>query len=104
MKKDGVTTKEVPLIGACFHSLIDHLFWYLPFLSVKEGNALIQELENVTEDDWNTTREELKDELKLPSARDNLINGWKAWIAENGSSKSGATPSNKRLKSQVRNE
>ncbi len=49
MKKDGLTTKEVPLIGARFHSLIDLLFWYLTFPSVKEGNAefnaLIQELE-----------------------------------------------------------
>ncbi len=102
-----MTTKEVPLFGAGFHSLIDCLFWYLPFSSVKEGNALIQELENVTEDDWNTKREELKDELKLPRALYDLINGWKAWIAESGSSKSGAAPSNERpawLKSQVRNE
>ncbi len=29
LKKDGVTSKEVPLIGAGFQSFIDHLFWYL---------------------------------------------------------------------------
>jgi hypothetical protein len=60
----------------------------------------------VTKDDWNTKHKELKDELKLPSAHDNLVNGSKAWIAENRSSRRGTTPSNERpagLKSQVRN-
>ncbi len=30
----------------------------------------------------------------------NLVNGWKTWIAENGSSKSGTTPSNERRRAQ----
>ena len=39
LKKDGVTTREAPLIGTGFHASIDHLFWslYLPFPIVKQG-------------------------------------------------------------------
>ncbi len=43
LKIDGMTTWEVPLIGAGFHAFIDHLFWYLPFASVKQGNSLVEE-------------------------------------------------------------
>ncbi len=89
MKKDGVTTKEVPLIGAGFQAFIDHLFWYLPFPSVKQGNSLLEELQDLTEDDWSIKREDIRDEHKLDRAPNDLIVGWKAWIRNHGPNKGG---------------
>ncbi len=60
-----MTTKEVPLIGAGFHAFIDLLFWYLPFANVKQGNSLVEELDDLTEDDWSIKREEIRDEHSL---------------------------------------
>ena len=84
-----MTTKEVLLIRAGFHAFIDHLFWYLPFPSVKQGNSLLEELEDLTVDDWNSKREEIRDEHKLERAANDLVVGWKAWIKEHGPNKSG---------------
>jgi hypothetical protein len=49
-------------------------------------------LEDVTEDDWNIKREEIRDEQKLERAANNLIVRGKAWIAEHGLNKSGKAP------------
>ncbi len=90
-----MAAKEVPLIGAGFHAFIDHLFWYLSSPSVKQGNsqALLEELEDLTEDDWSIKREELqvRDEHKLEHAVNDLIVGWKAWIRDHWPNKSGTT-------------
>ncbi len=103
-----MTTKEVPLIGAGFHASIDHLFWYLPFPSVKQGNSLLEELEDLTKDDWNIKREEIRDEHKLERAPNDLIVAWKAWIRDHRPNKSGTAPRIKRpaegLKSLVRDD
>jgi hypothetical protein len=108
LKKDGVTTKEVPLIGANSHAPIDHLFWYLPFASVKQGNSLVEELEDLTEDDWSIKREEIRDEHKLERAANDLRVSWKAWIRNHWPNKSGTTSRIKRpaegLKTIVRDE
>jgi hypothetical protein len=104
-----VTSKEVPLIGAGFQAFIDHLFWYVPFPSVKQGNSVLEELQDLshlTEDDWSIKREEIRDEHKLDRASNNLIVGWKAWIRDHGPNKGGIASRIKRpadgLKTLVR--
>ena len=58
------------------------MFWYLPFPSVKQGNSLLEELQDLTEDDWSIKREDIRDEHKLERAPNDLIVGWKAWIRD----------------------
>ncbi len=103
-----MTTKEVLLIRAGFHAFIDHLFWYLPFPSIQQGNSLLEELEKLTEDDWSIKREEIRDEHKLECALNNLIVCWKAWIGDHWPNKSGTAPRIERpaegLKSLVRDD
>ncbi len=74
-----------------FHAFIDHLFWYPPFASVKQGNFLIAELEDLTEDDWSIKREEIRDEHKLDCSANYLRVGWKAWIRDHWPNKGGST-------------
>jgi hypothetical protein len=69
LKKDGETTKEVPLIGLGFNNFIVHLFWFLAFASVKQGYAVLDEIEGVTIGDWEIKREEVKAEHTLKRAR-----------------------------------
>ncbi len=85
--------EEVPLIGAGFHAFIDHLFWYLPFPSVKQGNSLLEEWEDLTKDDWSIEREEIRDEHKLECTPNDLIVSWKAWIRDHWPNKGGTSPS-----------
>ncbi len=130
-KRDGKSTKEIPLIGTGFHSWIDHMFWFLPFSSVKQAFALLDSIDDLTSgtlhqfifcifdifylfcifcifcvfsiccvfymtntksvssDDCDVKREEIAGEHNLPQAQQDLKNGWKAWIKENGPNKSG---------------
>ena len=37
-KRDGLTSKNVKLIGHNFLSLVDNLLWYLPFASGKQAH------------------------------------------------------------------
>ncbi len=58
-----------------------YLTYFAYLYNVQQGNSLPEEFEeDLKEDDWNIKRKELRDELKLPLAHDNLINGRKAWI------------------------
>ncbi len=92
LKKDGQTTKEVPLIRSGFNAFIDHLFWYLAFSSVKQAATVLENLEDFTSADWDTKRQELRDEHPLERASNDLIDGWKAWIVEHGPNKSCSAP------------
>ncbi len=83
-KRDGKETKEVPLICTGFHSFIDHIFWYLPFSNVKQAYAALDAVEGVTEADWETKRAEIAKELTLEWAQQDLSEGWKAWLKDNG--------------------
>jgi hypothetical protein len=96
LKEDGVTSNEVPLIGAGFQSFIDHLSWYLSFPSVKQGNSLLEELQDLTEDDWSIKSGGFRNEHKLDSAPNDLIVGWKAWIRDHWPNKGGITSRIKR--------
>jgi hypothetical protein len=80
-------TKEIPLIGTGLHSYIDPIFWYLPFSNVKQAYATLDAMEGVTESDWETKRAEIAAELTLERAQQDLSDGWKAWLKENGPGK-----------------
>jgi hypothetical protein len=47
MKKDGETTKDVPLIVLDSITSIAHLFWFLPFTSMKQEYAVLDEIAEV---------------------------------------------------------
>jgi hypothetical protein len=47
-KREGKSTKEIPLIGTGFHSWIDHMFWFLPFSSVKQAFAVLDSIDELT--------------------------------------------------------
>jgi hypothetical protein len=51
MKKDGETTKDVPLIGLGFNNFIIHLFWFLPSASIKQDYAVLNEIAGATNGD-----------------------------------------------------
>ena len=44
---------------------------------------------SVSSDDWDVKHQEIAAEHNLPQAQQDLKNGWKAWIKENGPNKSG---------------
>jgi hypothetical protein len=52
MEKDGKTSKDVTLIGLGFKNFIIHLFWFLPFASMKQDYAVLDEIAEVTIGDW----------------------------------------------------
>jgi hypothetical protein len=49
-KKDCKTAKDVPRIGLGFNNFIAHpsLFWFLPFASMKQDYAVLDESADVT--------------------------------------------------------
>jgi hypothetical protein len=83
-KRDSMETKEIPLIGTGLHSYIDHIIWNLPFSNVKQAYATLDAMEGVTEADWETECAEIAAELMLERAQQDLSDGWKAWLKENG--------------------
>ena len=50
--KDG-KTKYVKLLGKGILTLVDHLFWNLPFCSVKQSHA-VRKKAGVSEEEWST--------------------------------------------------
>ena len=81
LKKDG-KTKYVKLLGkGIILTLVDHLFWNLPFCSAKQSQA-VRKKAGVTEEDRSTKWEEIVAEHDLPgaSAREQLASGWKEYL------------------------
>ena len=79
-KKDGVTIKTVPLIGMGFPTLVDSLFWHLPFVSSKQAHAVREKAQPlVTEEDWTQKFNSITadSEHKEPGAREQLRAQWK---------------------------
>ena len=87
-KRDGVATKEIPLIGTGFQAYINSLFWYLPFSSPKQAYEMLAKKE-MSDENWLTKREELAAEHLMVKAADDLRQGWKAWLVESKSSSVG---------------
>jgi len=78
LKKDG-KTKYVKLLGKGILTLVDHLFWNLPFCSVKQSHA-VRKKAGVSEEEWSTKWEEIVAEHDLPCAREQLASGWKEYL------------------------
>ena len=78
LKKDG-KTKYVKLLGKGILTLVDHLFWNLPFCNVKQSHA-VRKKAGVTEEEWSTKWEEIVAEHNLPGAREQLASGWKKYL------------------------
>ena len=77
-KKDGVTIKTVSLIGMGFLTLVDSLFWHLPFVSSKQAHAVREKAQPlVTEEDWTQKFNSITAEHKEPGAREQLRAQWK---------------------------
>ena len=81
LKKDGVTRKTMKLLGNGFLHLVDHLFWNLPFASVKQGIS-VREKNNIPEEDWDRAFQAILAEHEKDGARQQLIDGWKTWIQD----------------------
>ena len=79
LKNDGVTSKTMKLLGIGFLNLVDHLFWNLPFASVKQGIS-VREKYNISEEDWDHAFQAITAEHEKDGARQQLIDGWKKWI------------------------
>lgn len=81
LKKDGETSKTVPLIGRGFLSLVDSVFWHLPFVSSKQAHAVREKTDPpVTEEEWTQKFNLITSEHKLEGAREQLRAGWKDWL------------------------
>ena len=83
LKKDG-KTKYVKLLGKGILTLVDHLFWNLPFCSVKQSHA-VRKKAGVSEEEWSTKWEEIVAEHDIPV----LVSSWPVdgksiWICEPG--------------------
>jgi len=78
LKKDG-SNKNVKLLGKGILTLVDHLFWNLPFCSVKQSQA-VRKKAGVTEEEWSTKWEEIVAKHDLPGAREQLASGWKEYL------------------------
>ena len=81
LKSDGVTPKNVKLFGTGFLNLVDHYFWHLPFASMKQAHSVRQKA-NVPEEEWETRWGQIVAEHDTEGAREQLAEGWKAWLAE----------------------
>ena len=78
LKKDG-KTKYIKLLGKGILTLVDHLFWNLPFCSVKQSQA-VRKKAGVTEEKRSTKWEEIVAEHDLPGACEQLASGWKEYL------------------------
>jgi hypothetical protein len=54
---------------------------------VKQAYATLDAMEGVTEADWETKSAEIAAEFTLERAQQDLSDGWKAWLKENGPGK-----------------
>ena len=80
LKKDG-KTKYVKLLGKGILTLVNHLFWNLPFCSVKQSQA-VRKKAGVTEEERSTKWEEIVAEHDLPGALEQLASGWKEYLGK----------------------
>ena len=87
LKKDG-SNKNVKLLGKGILTLVDHLFWNLPFCSVKQSQA-VRKKAGVTEEEWSTKWEEIVAEHGLPGAREQLASGWKECLGMRAGTRGG---------------
>ncbi len=58
---------------------------------LKQAYATLDATEGVTEANWETKSAEIAKELTLERAQQDLSDGWKAWLKENGPGKGRGT-------------
>ena len=81
--------KTGPVIGRGFQTLIDSVFWYLPFVSSKHAHAVREHAHAVrekadlpvNEEEWTKKFNLFAGEHKLEDVREQLRTGWKDWFA-----------------------
>ena len=83
LKKDG-KNKYVKLLGKDLLTLVDYMFWNLPFCRVKQSHAVCKKA-GVTEEEWSTKWEEIARSTTYPV----LVSSWPAdgksiWVCEPG--------------------
>ena len=74
------------MLGKGLLTLVDHVFWNLPFSNVKQSHA-VRKKAGVTEEDWAAKWEEIVAEHDLPGAREQLASGWKQYLELHGTGK-----------------
>ena len=60
---------------------LDDFFWMLPFSSKKQAQ-IIQHENDVTNEVWQTRRDKIAAEHRIPIAKEQLAQLWKVWIAQ----------------------
>ena len=60
---------------------LDDVFWMLPFSSKKQAQIIRQE-NQIPDEDWQKYRKNIASDHRLPDAREQLMQSWKAWIAQ----------------------
>ena len=84
LKSDGTSTsKKVKVLGKGLLTLVDHVFWNLPFANLKQSHT-VRKKANVTEKEWADKWEEIVAEHDLPGAREQLASGWKEYLESHG--------------------
>jgi hypothetical protein len=78
----GDKTKKIHVFGKGMLDTLDDLFWMLPFSSKKQAAQIIRQENGITEDTWQKRRDQIMAEHRLPAAREQLEQHWKAWIAQ----------------------
>jgi hypothetical protein len=58
-----------PVFGKGFLGLTDYVFWNLPFSSIRQAERIRQEF-HITEEVWNIRSKWIRDEHRLPNARE----------------------------------
>jgi len=90
LKSDGTSTsKKVKVLGKGLLTLVDHVFWNLPFANLKQSHT-VRKKANVTEKEWADKWEEIVAEHDLPGAREQLASGWKEYLESHGAGQAGA--------------
>ena len=87
-KRDGVATKDIPLISTGFQAYIDNLFWFLPFSSSKQAFEMLAKKE-MSDENWIIKREEMAAEHQLEKSPNDLKVGWKNWLVDSKDSSVG---------------
>ncbi len=74
--------KELPLTGTGCQHLIDSYFWNLPFASVRQCKFIMDRghRADIPEDEWKAKRDALAAEHNIPNAREQLTEGFRAWL------------------------
>ena len=75
VKDDLVMEKTIPVIGPGFQNVVDNIFWYLPFCSLRQCKHVLDVVAKIPSDEWQGKRAEIAAEHKTGGARDAFAQG-----------------------------